>query len=73
MGQEGRYALVAMTNGNVYNITQDIAAELKQLIATHGQQPLTFFETVDAKMGSRIVLSIGQISSIVIPKGGSRG
>ena len=73
MGYEQRYALVAMTNGNVYHVTQEIAKELTDLIASHGQQPLTFYETVDAKTGAKIVLSIGQISSIVIPKGGNRG
>lgn len=74
MGYQGNgLALVSMTNKDVYYLTIDAAKTLKALIASHGQEPLTFFETVDAKSGSDISIAVANVSSIVIPRGGNRG
>lgn len=73
MGYEQRHALVSMTNKDVYYLTADAAKTLKALIASHGNEPLTFFETVDAKSGSQISIALSNVSSIVVPRGGSRG
>lgn len=65
-----RHALVSMTNKDVYYLTVDAVNALMALIATHGQQPQAFFETVDAKSGAKIAIAISNVSSIVIPKEG---
>ncbi len=72
MGYEQRYALVAMTNGNVYHITQQTAKELKAIMAEPEKHPASF-ETEDAKNGAEISITIAVISSVVIPRGGNRG
>lgn len=62
-----RHALVSMTNKDVYHVTQAIAKELMAIISEPTRP--AFFETVDAKTGSRIAIATANISSIVIPEG----
>lgn len=76
MGYQGNgFALVSMTNKDVYYVTQDVAKQLMDLISSQvGRQPVAFFETTDAKSGARIAIALSNISSIVVPKeGGNRG
>lgn len=68
MGYEQRHALVSMTNKDVYYLAADSAKELMALLETHDRP--AFFETTDAKSGSKIAIAISNISSIVIPKEG---
>lgn len=69
MGYEQRYALVSMTNKDVYYLTKDAAKELMALI---GDPAIAFYETTDAKSGSKIMISIANVSSIVTPREGNR-
>lgn len=67
---QGRLALVSMTNKDVYYLTKQVAKELMALIAEPDAP--AFFETVDARSGSHISIATRNVSSIVIPgqKGG---
>ena len=66
-GNNERLALVSMTNKDVYYLTKQVAKELMAIIA-EPERP-AFFETVDAKSGSRIAIAIANVSSVVIPEG----
>lgn len=71
MGQQNQgHNLLVMTNNDVYYLTADAAKALMSLIASHGQEPLSFFETIDAKSGARIAIRLANVSSIVIPREG---
>ena len=77
MGQTYQYALVSMTNKDVYYVTRQTAKELMALMAEPEKHPASF-ETTDAKSGSGIAITIANISSVVIPEGfyrtgGNRG
>ena len=68
MGYQGNgFALVSMTNKDVYYVRQSVAKELMALIET-GDQP-EFFVVTDAKSGATVAIATGNISSIVT-KGG---
>ena len=76
MGYQNQYALVSMTNKDVYYVTKQTAKELMALIERNEQ--VAFFETDDAKSGAYIAIALSNISSIVIPggfgqTGGDRG
>lgn len=67
MGTQERYALVSMTNKDVYYLTRQTA---KELMAIMSQEPRpASFEAVDAKSGSQIAITIANVSSVVIPEG----
>lgn len=69
MGYQGNgFALVSMTNKDVYYVTQDIAKELMALIET-GDQP-EFYLVTDVKSGARVAIATGNISSVVTKQGG---
>jgi len=69
MGYQGNgFALVSMTNKDVYYVTQDIAKELMALIET-GNQP-EFYVVTDVKSGARVAIATGNISSVVTKQGG---
>lgn len=65
--QNQRFALVSMTNKDVYYLTRDNAEQLMSLM--QDDNGFAFFETSDAKSGAKIVLSIKNVSSVVIPEG----
>lgn len=67
MGTQERYALVSMTNKDVYYVTRQTAKELMALIG-EASTP-AFFETVDAKSGATIAIALANVSSVVIPEG----
>jgi hypothetical protein len=63
-----RYALVSMTNKDVYHVTRQTAKELMALMAEPEKHPASY-ETTDAKSRSEIAITIANISSVVIPEG----
>jgi hypothetical protein len=65
MGYNNQYALVSMTNKDVYYLTRAAAKTLMALIAK-ADAP-AFFETVDAKSHSQIAIATKNVSSVVIP------
>jgi diaminopimelate epimerase len=73
MGQlDDSFALVIMTNKDLYRVTVSDAREIKKAMAEPSAHKKSF-ETVDAKSGSEISITIAVISSVVIPKGVRRG
>ncbi len=68
MGYEQKHALVSMTNKDVYYVTRQTAKTLMALMAEPEKHPSSF-ETVDAKSGAEIAITIANISSVVIPEG----
>lgn len=63
-----RHALVSMTNKDVYYVTKPTAKTLMARMAKPGEGKATY-ETVDAKSGAEIAITIANISSVVIPEG----
>lgn len=57
------YALISMTNKDVYYVHQDIAKELMALIET-GDQP-EFYVVTDVKSGATVAIATANISSVV--------
>ncbi len=68
--KDNSFALVSMTNKDVYYVTQDIAKELMALMEL-GKQP-EFFLVTDVKSGANVAIATSNISSIV-EKGANRG
>lgn len=63
MGIEGNSTvLVVMANGNVYYISKQQSVELVDTIL---EKRRNFFRVTDTKSGDKVMLSLGQISSIV--------
>ena len=67
MGYQNQHPLVSMTNKDVYYLTRQAAKELKAIMRSPEKHD-SIFETVDAKSGSEITITIAEISSVVIPK-----
>ena len=65
--QPNQRPLVSMTNKDVYYLTRDAAKALKAIMREPEKNDSTF-ETVDAKSGSEVTITIAEISSLVIPK-----
>lgn len=65
--QQNSRPLVSMTNKDVYYVTKLDAKKLMAIMAAPGENASTF-ETVDAKSGAEIAITIAEISSVVIPK-----
>lgn len=70
--QDDNFALVIMTNKDLYRVTLEDAKKIRAAMAEPASHPNSF-ETVDAKNGSEISITIAVISSVVIPKGVRRG
>ena len=70
MGYQGTYALISMTNKDVYYISQKVAHELMDLLEK-GEAP-AFYMVVDSKSGNEISIATANISSVVV-KGGQNG
>lgn len=64
MGQNLSYALVSMTNKDVYYIDETTAEFLMDLLGDRA--PANFVRFTDAKSGAQVTLSVSHISSIVI-------
>lgn len=67
MGQNQQFALVVMTNNDVYYISIEDAKELMRL-AGEPAAP-AFFLTRDVKNHTVISISFGNVSSVVIKEG----
>ena len=68
MGYQNQgYALVSMTNKDVYYVTLAVAKELMQLIEKR-EQP-EFFVVTDVKSGAEVAIATSNISSVVIQEG----
>lgn len=61
------WALVSMTNKDVYYVTVEFAKRVMAAIAEPGAP--AFFETIDMKSGARIAIATSNISSVIIPEG----
>lgn len=70
--QDDNFALVVMTNKDLYRVTLEDAKKIREAMANPASHPNSF-ETIDAKNGSEISITIAVISSVVIPKGVRRG
>ena len=66
--EKQRHALVSMTNKDVYYVSRSTAKVLMAIMGEPEKHPSSF-ETVDAKSGSEIAITIANISSVVIPDG----
>lgn len=64
------FALVSMTNKDVYYVAASVANELMALIEK-GEQP-EFFVVTDAKSGATVAIATGNISSVVTKEGSNR-
>ena len=65
MGNQGKsYALVSMTNKDVYHVTVEVAREIQKKLARGGENP--FIETIDTKNGMEVVLNVNHVSSVVV-------
>lgn len=62
-----RYALVSMTNKDVYYVSVEAANKL--LMVLTDREGASFFRTFDAKSGAQIAIALDNISSVVMPKG----
>ena len=68
MGYQGNgFALVSMTNKDVYYVKASIAKELMALIEKH-EQP-EFFVVTDVKSGATVAIATANISSVVTKEG----
>lgn len=63
MGDKG-FALVSMTNGDVYYVSIKDAKDMQRLLGNPSQP--TFLETVDIKSGAYISIALNHISSVVV-------
>ena len=70
--QDDSFALVIMTNKDLYRVTVSEARKIRAAMAEPEKHPASF-ETLDAKSGSEISITIAVISSVVIPRGAHRG
>lgn len=61
------YALVSMTNKDVYYVGQGVAKELMALIESR-EQP-EFFMVRDVKSGATVAIATANISSVVMKEG----
>lgn len=65
MGNQGKsYALVSMTNKDVYHVTIEVAREIQKKLARGAENP--FIETIDTKNGMEVVLNVNHVSSVVV-------
>ncbi len=66
MGQQ--FALVSMTNKDVYHVTQTDGRKILMLL---GRPNATgFFQTVDSKTGATVSIAVNHVSSVVVQEGG---
>ena len=64
MGYDNQgFALVSMTNKDVYYVGRDVAKKLMALVET-GEQP-EFFTVTDVKSGATVAIATANISSVV--------
>ena len=66
MGQQ--FALVSMTNKDVYHVTQSDGKKILELLARPALNG--FFQTVDSKTGATISIAVQHVSSVVVQEGG---
>lgn len=66
MGNQGKtYALVSMTNKDVYYVTIEKGREIKEKLG----REVTFIDTIDVKSGAEVSIAIHHVSSVVIQEG----
>jgi hypothetical protein len=64
MGEQKGYALVSMTNKDVYYIDKEAADLIKTGFEEHGKE--AFVQFVDTKSGAEVTISLSNVSSIVV-------
>jgi len=65
MGHQNQgYALVSMSNGDVYYVSIDAAKEIKGQLTR--EPSITFIEAVDIKQHTRVTINVALVSSLVI-------
>lgn len=69
MGYNQQFALVSMSNKDVYYVTQAAAKELMALVEKQ-EQP-EFYVVTDVKSGAEVAIATSNISSVVV-MGGQR-
>lgn len=62
--QDKTYALISMTNKDVYYVSQAIAHEIMELLEK-GTAP-AFYMVVDTKSGAEVSIATANISSVVV-------
>ena len=68
MGQHNQgFALVSMTNKDVYYVSIEVGKQIKQQLRKPGE--LFFIETVDVKSGAEVSIAVQHVSSVVVKEG----
>lgn len=66
------YALISMTNKDVYYVSTQTANDIFLKIKSGEIDTEKFVETIDIKSNNRVAIAIDKISSVVV-KGGKNG
>ena len=70
MGNQGKpYALVSMTNKDVYYVTVEVAKDIQRKLTVQHDYDTPFIHTTDVKSGAEVVLNVNHVSSVVIQEG----
>ena len=66
MGNQGKpYALVSMTNKDVYYVSIETGRDIKSKLG----REITFIDTVDVKSGAEVSIAVHHVSSVVVQEG----
>lgn len=68
MGYKNQFALVVMTNKDVYYVTRDDAQHMLGVIDNLDRPRGSYISIKDAKSGAKVLLSVANISSIVVER-----
>lgn len=72
MGYQGKgFALVSMTNGDVYYVTSETGQKIQERLARNIELSYTgFIDITDVKSGAKVSLALQHVSSVIVKDGG---